>query len=229
MFFACKQPRQVCVMSAPRKQIDHQNNHIQAYHIRVHRHIRIAAHKQKYDDLQNTQTRYADERAQRAPLREEDEKHDTKQAGEHDQGEPTPIAGKTKPKQSKRGCNPLAAFKLHRDGEDMPDNHEQPTKVAREIGNEHFRAYELIITIDKKANQCGNPTLASVAKKGDHADFEPKFAAHIHRAGVSAANFCDVAFFKLGNEQCEIEAADKIAYDRHNQKLPPILRKVKIF
>ena len=66
------------------------------------------------------------------------------------------------------------------------------------------------------ADDRGHAPLASVAKEGDHADLQAEFAGHVHCAGVTAPDLCDIPFFKLGYRARKIETADKIAYDCHN-------------
>ena len=63
----------------------------------------------------------------------------------------------------------------------------------------------------------------------DKSDFQTELTAHIHCAGVTAADFGDIALFEFGNKPCEVKATDKIAGKRYHHKLPPLSCNIKCF
>ena len=226
VFFARKQTGEVGVVRAPRKYVDRKNDKIQAYQVRIHRRIRVT--HEEDDHLNNTKPRNAEKRAERPPFGEEDEQHDPPQKHEHYEQPPKAFAGQTYPEQTERGGDPFPALELARSGEDMPDDDEQSAKIPHKIGHQHSRSREHVVLIEEIRDERGQTAFERVAKEGQHAHFQTEFAAHIHRAGVAAADLGNVLMFELGDHSREIETTDKIAYDGDDQKLPPVLRKVEL-
>ena len=111
----------------------------------------------------------------------------------------------------------------------MPDDNEQTAKISRQIGYDEVRACKAILAIDKIADNCRNAPFQGIASKGKQAYLPAKFSAHIHRAGVTAADFRYIFISFFGDNPRKVKATDKIANDCHDEKLPPVLRKIKIF
>ena len=111
----------------------------------------------------------------------------------------------------------------------MPDNDACAAKVARKVGNDDVCARKIVTSIDKIRDQRGNAALESVAEKCDDPYLQAEFPTHIHRPGISAADFRDVFMLKACDKFRKIETADEIAHDGNNQELIPILRKRPLF
>ena len=156
-------------MRAPSKHIDCDNHHIQAYQVRVE--IADSVTDKEHSHLDYAKSRYAKQRAERPPFRQEYEQHDSPQEQEDNQREPQPVARQTKPKQTERGSNPLAALEFVGDGEDVPKDYTQTAKITHEVGHERFRAFEISVAVDEKPYQCGDTTLERIEKEGREADF----------------------------------------------------------
>lgn len=213
-------------MRPPREEVDRKDDQISTNDIRVRRRL---VFEEKNRHLYDTEPRHAEQRSERAPFRPRDKEYDTPQQRKTDKQPPRVFTGKAKPEQTERGSDPLTALKFHRHGENMPDNDEQSAKIPRKIGHEHACSRKHDILIHEIGYERGNTALERVAKKRDYAYFQTELTTHIHRAGIPAADLRDIAFFQFRNEQRKIETADKIAYYRPDQKLPPVFRKYKFF
>ena len=209
-------------MRPPRKHVQRQNQHVQAYHVCIDRCYAVS--QIEHGRLPKAKPRNAQKRTERTPFSKKNKQYDKEKHAKAYQQPPRVFARQTNPKQSKRGRNPCAAFKVHGNGEDMPDNHEHAAKIAYKIGNENRRSRKYEIAIDKIPYQSGNTAFERIAKKGKHAHFQAEFTAHIHCSRVATAYFRNIALFESGNKQREIETTDKITYGCHNHKLPPVLR-----
>ena len=111
----------------------------------------------------------------------------------------------------------------------MSHDNEQAAKISRQIGNDKVGACKLIITVKVITDNGRDAAFQGIARKGKQANLPTKFSAHIHCAGVTAADFRYIFISFFGDNPRKVKATDKIANDCHDEKLPPVLRKIKIF
>lgn len=105
----------------------------------------------------------------------------------------------------------------------MTDNDAYAAKIAGKIRDDNVAAREYVAAIYKIADERGNAALECVAEKRDDPHFQPEFSAHIHRARIPAADFCNILMLETRNQLGEIEAADEITDHSHQYELIPAL------
>ena len=227
VFLPREQAQDIFMMRAPGQQVEGENHRKDRRDIAV---IQLRAISEpKNDALPEGKARHAEKRPHRTPFGSHDVKGDQPKAAEADEEKPGVFAAEIDPEQPQRRSDPLSAAKFHRDGKDVPDDDAQPAEIPGEIGDDDVRPRKHISAIDEITDQRGDPALERVAEKGDDADFQAELPAHVHRAGVAAAHFPDVLMLDLRDEHRKVKAADKIADDRQNYKLIPILRQAPFF
>ena len=227
MLFPGKQPHNIFVMRTPGKNIQRKNYQIGSHHVRVHRTICIV--EQEENHLRNAYARYPQKGTERAPLCKINEGYKDDSYPKTKGNPPKVFTRKRTPIHAESRSNPLPPFKLHRKRKDVPDDNKQSAKISCQIGHDKLRTGELIITVDEIADNGRHATLQRIARKGQQAYFPTKFSAHIHRTGITTADFCNVFMSFFRNDPRKVEATNQIANDCHNEKLPPVLRQIKIF
>ena len=216
-------------MREPGEEIEREQKHEDSDHPAVFQHSDRTVTEVKHKSLPHGESRNAQKRTHRTPFGQSDiADNDKEKNGEDDEDVPDIIAGETEPEETERRCDPLSALEFHSDRPDMPDNDEEPAKVAHKIGNKHLRSRKHIAAEDEKSDKRRDTALAGIEQEIDKTDLEPELAAHVHRAGIPASDLMDVLMLALRDNDRKIEAADEVADDRHQQKPIPALRKCKL-
>ena len=173
------------------------------------------------DPLDDGEEGYAQKAPHRAPLARPYVKEGEHQNAQHDEDHPPIFAAEGEGEHAQGGGDALPPLEAHGDGIDVPDDDGHAAHIAGEVGDEHVCAREHIAMKDEVRHEQGQAALDHVTQKGQGADLEPELAAHVHGAGVAAAHLAHVFMLDLGNEQGEVEAADQIGYDRHEDEPIP--------
>ena len=187
--------------------------------------VRRAVARNIHGTLPDCKAGSADQRSHRAPFRNKNIQRDQHEKSKTQGKKPRIFAREPKPESSQRGSDTFSASEFIRYGENMPDHHKQPRRIPHQIGDTYFRTRKNVSAKDIMAHKRGNTALERIAEKRNHADFPAEFAAHIHRSGVSAADFRDVPMFLFRDKTREIKTPDEIAHRRDNQYLIPFFRK----
>lgn len=194
VLFPADEPQNVLSVRRPSENVNEEKKHEHDDHPNVSDIVRIMQIED--DPLPYGKRRYAHQRAHGSPMdfqnvyrHEEYQKRSQKQ-------KPPFFTCETKPKESERGSDSFTAFEFQRHGKNMPDDDARAAKIARYVGNDDIRSGKYVAAKDEIADDSGDSSFERVAEKGHKADSPAKFAEHIHRAGISAADRTHV--FMLG-------------------------------
>ena len=111
----------------------------------------------------------------------------------------------------------------------MPDDDKHAAKIAGDIGDDDVRSGKDIVPEHKIADERRDTALGDIEKEIDEPHLEAELAAHVHGAGVAASDLMRILVFGARDDHGEIDAAEQIADDCHQQKPIPTLRKVQLF